>query len=381
VNLSGLDHAEAQRGDVLTLPGIYQPSRRIDVRLTVLPEARPLRHRDRVLLYHGTAEQMVELSLLEHDELRPTEQGFGQLFLSTPLVASDGDRLVLRIPSPPETVAGGVILDVAPRRHRRREPATLASLGARQSADPSTMILLELNKDGSGRTESHLVSKLGLSADELAGRLRSLETAGAVKELGAIWLTRQQWQIVSGRILAALDGFHRTQPLRRGMPREELRSRTNIPVETFVAVLSALLKEGTVVEHAAEVALGTHRLGLSPEQERAAAALVAELELQPFSPPPLTDLIRKYALTPALLKYLVTEGRIVRLNDDTVLARSAYDEAVGRLRHHLEQHQTLTVAGARDMLGSSRRYVLPLLEWLDAQKITRRVGDDRILRD
>jgi selenocysteine-specific elongation factor len=381
VNLSGLDHAEAQRGDVLTLPGIYQPSRRIDVRLTVLPEARPLRHRDRVLLYHGTAEQMVELSLLEHDELRPTEQGFAQLFLSTPLVASDGDRLVLRIPSPPETVAGGVILDVAPRRHRRREPATLASLGARQSADPSTMILLELNKDGSGRTESHLVSKLGLSADELAGRLRSLETAGAVKELGAIWLTRQQWQIVSGRILAALDGFHRTQPLRRGMPREELRSRTNIPVETFVAVLSALLKEGTVVEHAAEVALGTHRLGLSPEQERAAAALVAELELQPFSPPPLTDLIRKYALTPALLKYLVTEGRIVRLNDDTVLARSAYDEAVGRLRHHLEQHQTLTVAGARDMLGSSRRYVLPLLEWLDAQKITRRVGDDRILRD
>jgi selenocysteine-specific elongation factor len=211
--------------------------------------------------------------------------------------------------------------------------------------------------------------------------LRSLETAGAVKQLGAIWLTRQQWQIVSGRILAALDGFHRTQPLRRGMPREELRSRTNIPVETFVAVLSALLKEGTVVEHAAEVALGTHRLGLSPEQERAAAALVAELELQPFSPPPLTDLIRKYALTPALLKYLVTEGRIVRLNDDTVLARSAYDEAVGRLRHHLEQHQTLTVAAARDMLGSSRRYVLPLLEWLDAQKITRRVGDDRILRD
>src|SRR5207253_7991799 len=97
-------------------------------------------------------------------------------------------------------------------------------------------------------------------------------------------------------------------------------------------------------------------------------------------PPPLSELLRRHGLTPALLQYLVSEGRVVRLNDDTVLARSAYDEAVNRLKTHLSEHQTLTVAAARDVLGSSRRYVLPLLEWLDAQKVTRRVGDDRILR-
>src|SRR6266480_3221027 len=107
---------------------------------------------------------------------------------------------------------------------------------------------------------------------------------------------------------------------------------------------------------------------------------VAELEGQPFKPPPLRDLVRRYRLTPALLQYLVVDGRVVRVNEDTAFARSAYDDAVRRLRRHLIEHRTLTVAAARDVLGSSRRYVLPLLEWLDAQKITRRVGDDRILR-
>jgi len=141
-----------------------------------------------------------------------------------------------------------------------------------------------------------------------------------------------------------------------------------------------LVAEGTVVERAGGIAASTHHPALTAEQERSVAALVAELEGQPFNPPPLPELVRRHQLTPALLQYLVADGRVVRLNDDTVFARSAYDDALRRLRAHLAAHRTLTVAAARDLLGSSRRYVLPLLEWLDAQKITRRVGDDRILR-
>ena len=137
---------------------------------------------------------------------------------------------------------------------------------------------------------------------------------------------------------------------------------------------------GMVTERGGEVAAAGHRQGLSPEQEAAVAAFIVELERQPFNPPPLSDLLRRHPLSPALLEYLVAEERVVRVNDDTLFARSSYDDAVGRLRSHLIEHRTLTVAAARDLLGSSRRYVLPLLEWLDAQKVTRRVGDDRILR-
>jgi len=127
--------------------------------------------------------------------------------------------------------------------------------------------------------------------------------------------------------------------------------------------------------------LSVHRQGLTPEQEASAGGFLRDLEQQPFNPPPLGELLQRHHLAPAVLQYLVAEQRVVRVNDDTVFGRRAYDEAVSKLRTHLGEHRTLTVAAARDVLGSSRRYVLPLLEWLDSQKITRRVGDDRILRD
>jgi selenocysteine-specific elongation factor len=164
------------------------------------------------------------------------------------------------------------------------------------------------------------------------------------------------------------------------MPKEELRSRTSIPADLFAEVLGLLADEGRIVERGGEVAVATHKQVVSAEQETVLGALLAELESQPFSPPTLADLLRRHSLTPALLQYLVADGRIVRVNDETVFARSAYEQAVRLLRAHLAEHRTLTVAAARDLLGSSRRYVLPLLEWMDAQKITRRVGDDRILR-
>jgi selenocysteine-specific elongation factor len=110
-------------------------------------------------------------------------------------------------------------------------------------------------------------------------------------------------------------------------------------------------------------------------------AMQGALAVHPFAPPRLEDLVDRYALTPALIQHLIREGQIVRVSDDVVFSRRAVDEAIERLRSYLRANPTLTVAAARDVLGSSRRYVLPLLEWLDAQKVTRRVGDDRILRD
>src|SRR5579864_602585 len=380
VNLSGLDHSELQRGDVLAPPGTLAPTRRLDVRLMVLPTAAPLRHRQRLLLYHGTAEHLAELSLLEGDELRPAARGFAQLFLADPLVALDGDRFILRIPSPAETVAGGVILDVAPRRHRRRDPAVMAALAAREKADPASTLVLELGKHPHGLTRADLAGRLGATEEQLAELLGPLETRGAVVGVGPSWLTRQHWETIANRAVEILAATHREHPLRAGVAREELRSRTRTTAEFFAAMIARLAAQGVVSERGTDIALSSHRQGLSEAQEATAARLLADLERQPFSPPPLTDLVTKHGLTPALLKYLVADGRIVRLNDDTIMAASAYRDAVERLRQHLLEHRTLTVAGARDVLGSSRRYVLPLLEWLDAQKITRRVGDDRILR-
>jgi selenocysteine-specific elongation factor len=381
VNLSGLDHSEVQRGDVLALPGTLTTSRRLDAHLHVLPgAAQPLRHRQRLLMYHETAEVMVELSLLERDELAPGAAGWAQVFAAEPLVALDGDRFILRVPSPAATVAGGVIVDRAPRRHRRRDPAVIRDLDVRERADPATAAVLELGKHPWGLTDGELASSLGLPASRLTEVLTPLADSGVLQPLASGWFARDRWESLLSRLTTSLEVYHQAQPLRRGMPKEELRSRTGIPADVFAEVLGRLRDEGVIVDWGGEVAAATHRRSLTPEQESMIAAFLAELELQPFNPPPLADLLRRHQLTPAILQYLVADRRIVRVNEDTVFARSAYEAAVTRLRTHLIEHRTLTVAAARDVLGSSRRYVLPLLEWLDAQKITRRVGDDRILR-
>jgi selenocysteine-specific elongation factor len=382
VNLSGLDASEITRGDVLALPGSLPSSRRLDARLMVLPEAaHALRHRQRLLMYHDTAETMVELSLLERDQLQPGEEGFAQLFAVRPVVASKGDGFILRIPSPASTVAGGVIVDSDPRRHRRRDPAVISRLVASERADPATTAVLELGKHAHGLAEAQLADRLALDDGRLGELLLQLARDGAVHRLGPRWLTRDQWESLRGRLTAQLDAYHSAQPLRRGMPKEELRSRTGIPAELLNDGLRVLAGEGILVERGGEVALARHRQDLTQDQHLSVDGFLRELELQPFNPPPLSELVGRHKLTPAVLQYLVAEQRVVRVNDETAFARSAYDEAVRRLRAHLEAEGRLTVAATRDLLGSSRRYVLPLLEWLDAQKITRRVGDDRILRD
>ena len=381
VNLSGIDHSEVQRGDVLALPGTLPPSRRLDARLHVLPgAAQALRHRQRLLMYHETSEVMVEISLLEGDELAPGETGWAQLFAAEPLVALDGDRFILRVPSPAATVAGGVIVDHAPRRHRRRDPALISNLAARERADPATAAVLELGKHPWGLRDGELARFLGVPSGELVEVLAPLTQGGVVRRTPSGWLARDQWLGVQSRVIGSLEAYHEAQPLRRGMPKEELRSRTGIPADLFAEVLGQLADEGRIADRGGEVALSSHKLSLSTEQETLLGAFLAELESKRLNPPPLAELLRRHPLTPALLQYLVAGGRIVRVNEDTVFARSAYDEAVSSLRAHLAEHRTLTVAAARDLLGSSRRYVLPLLEWMDAQKITRRVGDDRILR-
>ena len=381
VNLSGLTHSDVRRGHVLAVPGMLAASRRLDARLVVLADAgQPLHHRQQLVMYHETAEVMVELSLLEAEELQPGKAALAQLFAAGPVVAMDGDRFILRVPSPPATVAGGVIIDRAPRRHRRKDPAVLHDLALREHADPATAAVLEAGKHPWGLAEAALADRLALPVVKLNEVMGMLAERGAVRRLAHSWLTRDRWETQVARVTGVLRAYHLAHPLRRGIPREELRSRSGIPADLYGAALTALIEDGVVTERGAEVAAIEHQQGLSPEQEAAVGALIANLEQQPFNPPSLTDLMHGHQVTPALLEYLVTEGRVVRVNEDTIFARSAYDAALARLRTHLTEHRSLTVAAARDLLGSSRRYVLPLLEWLDAQKITRRVGDDRILR-
>jgi selenocysteine-specific elongation factor len=382
VNLAGVDRAQVRRGDVLVQPGTMAATRRLDALLTVLPDTpHPIRHRSRLLMYHETAEITAEINLLDADELRPGGQGWAQLYAEEPVIALPGDRFIIRLPSPPTTVAGGVIVDTAPRRHRRRDPLVLQELRAKQGGDLETRVVLELAKRPAGLEPGALSRALGLPAAELGTALDRLMAAGAIRRLGVVVLNVERYRQLQAVVTQTLAAFHRAEPLRPGMPKEALRNRTGLPAGPYASLLAALDLDGVIAESGAEVALAGHRAEPSAEQRAAIDAMQVALDLQPFNPPLLDDLMQRFAISPALVQHLIREGQIVRLSDEVVLSRRAADEAVERLRSYLAANSTLTVAAARDVLGSSRRYVLPLLAWLDAQKVTRRVGDDRILRD
>jgi selenocysteine-specific elongation factor len=382
VNLAGVDRNQVGRGDVLVIPGTMGSSRRMDARLTVLASApHPLRHRARLLMYHETAEIPVEVNLLDRDELGAGEQGWAQLFALEPAVALAGDRFIIRLPTPPMTLAGGVIVDSAPRRHRRRDRLVLEELVSREGGDPQTRVQLELAKHPSGTDIATLARGLALSPEALAPILERLLADGRIRRLGSMLMALGSFRRLEASVTQGLAAFHQAEPLRRGMPKEALRSRTGLSAPAFQALLAALEAEGLLHEAAAEVALAGHRPALSPEQKESVAAINKLLEAQPFSPPLLEELRQRYGLTPPLLQHLIDEGELVRVSEEVVFAPLAVERAVDSFRTYLRSNSGLSVAAARDLLQSSRKYVLPLLEWLDQKKITRRVGDDRILRD
>jgi selenocysteine-specific elongation factor len=413
VNLAGVGKSELSRGDVVTLPGQLRPTVALDVRLDVLAGApRPIAYNATLDLYLGAAETPARVLLLEHGELQPGESGWAQLRLARPIAAAWGDRFIVRVPSPSLTIGGGVVVEPWARRHRRRDAAVLARLEALARGNPEEVVLAALRAEASstgagrgskmarrggygGREAAELERGTGLAQPDVAAALAALDEQGAVVRIGALVFAADAWEQLradSGRLLAE---YHRQHPLRAGMPREEWRSRLGFSPREMGEVVGGLLTAGDLSEagtpsvtssaaqaggvgsRGAFVKLPEHEPRLTPEQERAVAALLERFRAEPFAPPTRSEV--EQALGAELTAALVERGTLVKLSETVLFERAAFDEAVRRLLGALRAEGTLTVAAARDLLGTSRKYVLPLLEHLDERRITLRRGDDRVI--
>jgi len=333
LNLQGIDHEDIRRGQVLAPPATLPATDRVDVRLRVLSSAsKPLRHNVRVTVHTGTAETAARVVLLEGDELAPGGEGWSQLRLAKPVAVRDGDRVVLRRPSPSETVAGGRVADAAPPLRTRRQKDAVESL--------------ERHATSAGRVLEQL------------DRARELET----------------------RATAAVESYHRDHPLRLGMPRESLRAPLGLRGKALADGIAVLLQRGTLAAPGPElVALTGFAPRLTAAQQRIVDSALARLRVHPLSPPGLNQLVAD-GLTDDLRLYLEEGGRVVSLAPDVLILAQALDDAIARVRAHLANAGTMTVAQARDLLGSSRKLVVPLLEYMDAAHVTLRQGDVRRLR-
>ena len=372
VNLSGVSKEEVRRGQVLVLPGLITPTDAVDTQLRAVALAkRALKHGAELTMHTGSAEVACRLLLLDRQELAPGDEGWAQLRLAGPIAVVKGDRFVLRTPN--DTVAGGQIVDAHPPRHRRFHDATLAALESRAGDDPLIAVL----RQNEPATLKALLAEMGGSQEELDATIKTLTDAGDVVALGAdatlALITAAGFAELTSRAHTAIEAFHSEHPLRKGMPREELRSRLKLEERTFAGALERWSADEAISESGASVSRPGWTPTLTPEQESAAEAYVATLAAKPYAPPtdaqPPTD----------VLDYLRDAGRVITLGGIT-FTNEAYEEMVRSVTEHLRSEGTVTLAQVRDMFGTSRKYAQALLEHLDQERVTRRVGDERVLR-
>jgi selenocysteine-specific elongation factor len=368
-NVIGVVKDDLHRGDVLAASHTLVATRRVDTRVRVLASApKGLRHGAELLLHTGTAEVGCRAILLEGDTIEPGAQGWVQLYLDRPIAAANDDRFILRIPSPSSTVAGGHFQDVAPRKHPRHDAAVHASLERRAAGD---VLQEELRKYPRGVAVSALL-KATMASEADVSRLRA-------RKVGEWLFAEEAWTAVADRASRELGAYHTSHPLRRGMPREELRSRLGIQPAIFPSLLKALAEDRGVEERDGEVAARTHQVAVEAP-DGPAARLLSLLATEPFAPPSLSEAARTTGATTEMVRAMAQRGDIVRLSDDIAFTRDAYARAVNVVKAQIASTGSVSVAQLRDRLGASRRPMLALLEYLDAARVTRRVGDARVLR-
>ena len=399
VNLVGVAKAEVQRGDVLTLPSELRATSALDVRLDALSGPnRAIVHNMQAELYVAAAVTPARILLLDADEIAPGESGWAQLRLSRPIVAVRGDRFIVRLPSPSMTIGGGVVVEAYARRHRRHDAGVLSGLDVLSRGDPEQLItsLLQPTQHDfakkpsgfGGRPRAELAGAMGLSDDVTGEALRTLLARGALVAAGVWVFLSSQWERLREESARMLQQYHRQFPLRAGMPREEWRAGLGLSQRAAQDVLSALIEQGEAQEAPAVrdavgvaranlVRLPSHHPALTQPQETAVESLLVRMRAQPFTPPGRDEIEAEVGAE--VVFALLERGTLVRVTDGILLESAAYREARHRVIEYLREHGRMTVAEGRDLLGATRKYMLAILEHLDERKVTRRVGDDRML--
>ena len=380
VNLNGVDRADIRRGQVLAPPGSLPGTTRVDVRLRVLPSAgAALAHNSRVAVFSGSAEVAARVVLLKGDELSPGDEGWVQLRLAAPMPLREDDVVVLRRPSPAMTIAGGRAVDVSPDAHRRGRGDVVSALGRRENDDGR--LADELRRARAGATAGALAGRLARDPAAVEAALGAAVDAGAAVRVGAGYFDVGRWADIEATASAELERFHRGNPTRAGLARDLLGAALGMHGRALSDAVDVLATRGVLETRGTDMVAATSRVPtLSDAQAEAVDDALARLADAPLSPPRAAELAPG-GLDDNVRRFLEEQGLAVRVAPDILMLPAAVEDAAARLRLHLEARGAVTVAEARDILGSSRRTVVPLLEYFDSIHLTRRDGDVRRLRD
>ena len=376
VNISGVEKRAVSRGHVLAHPGQIQPTRLVDVYFHHLPDAsRPLKHNAEVKVFSGAAEASAHVRLLNDEILSPGSEGWLQLRLDEHLPISCGDRYIIRYPSPAETIGGGVVVEPRPRRRWKRfHEQTINQLMTLMQGTPGQ----RLAQAAEGKEPiklTNLQKQVGYSDAELQTAIEEALAENLLVELShGLFMAMTSYTALQRTIADLLVAFHNAEPLRLGMPREELRSRVGIKNQTLTLLISTL--QDQIVGEDNLLRLSNHVVHFTKRQEAQIKELMREMQATPYTPPSYADAIQ--IIGEKVLRALIDLGDIVQVKPEVIFARPVYEEMVDGVLQIIDRTGNIDAKGLRDRYNTSRKYAIGLLEHLDAIGVTRRVGDERV---
>jgi selenocysteine-specific elongation factor len=393
-NLAGIEAQELARGMVLAPPRLFEATSRLDVVLSLLPAAGPLKNRARVHFHCWTAETVAEVVLLDAKGLAAGQRIYAQLRLAEPGFFLPGDRFIIRQFSPLVTIGGGMVLDNQPPKHRFADPEVRRFLEVMEAGDPEGR--LEVLTEQAGEASlSALVARTGWQPDEVLRVGKWLEVEKRLKILGqppGLFVHAGYFEALGRRVVEKLEEFHTANPLSAGTTKEDLRGRlatrgagqTSLPsVTLFNAVLQALSAEGKVEVRDETVLLAGRGVQLSPQESAAKDQIARAFESAGLAVPSAQQVLEALPIDRAraekILRILLKEKTLIKIAEDLLFHRAALAKLREMLARRKEQGNRINVAAFKELTGLSRKYAIPLLEYLDRERVTRREGDERII--
>ncbi|SDM37373.1 selenocysteine-specific translation elongation factor [Halarsenatibacter silvermanii] len=392
VNLAGIDRGEVERGDVLAEPGSLTSTRFIDCRLNLLPSA-PLilEHGTRIRFHIGAREVIGRAYMIDKEEIFPGESGLVQYRLEEKVVARHLEDYVVRRYSPVTTIGGGEVIESNPPRRKKLDEEAARELEIKEQGSPAERLTLHLELSEAPLSRSEIKKELGFSQTRLNGLLEKLEKEKRIVRLDRYqdprWMEFSIYEELRGEIESKLSDYHSRYPLRRGVSRAELRSQISYRanINELREITEIMEKEGRLDLEDEYISLDGFEVEFFDEAEKLKEKILEEFEKDKFTPPDRQDLGEKYGqeygenLLSEVINALEEKNDLTRVAENIYFSTEAVKLAQKRLREYLQENESIEVAEFRDILNSSRKYSLPLLEYFDQKGFTIRKGDKRYL--
>ena len=384
LNLVGADVSELARGMMLTPAGMFRPTRRVSAKLSLLPSAKTLRDRARVHLHVFTAETVAEVQLLGAKQLQPGESGLARLKLDDALMLLPGDRFIVRQFSPVITIGGGVVLDALESARRTRADDRLAFVRALESAGDSDLLLARVSRRGfDGLPLSEAVAETGWLPSRVNSLAAELVAARKVLRFGDVLVSAEVVANLRAKMQARVEAFHKANPLVAGISREELREKVGVGPEVYRGVEDALVREKMLVVAGELIHAAGRGVVLRDEEAESKKQIEAAFSSSGLKVPLLKDVLASLPIDQVRAQKIVTlllrDRVLVKVGDDLVFHRDALEGLRKLVVAQKPKSPKMNVVAFKDLIGVTRKYAIPLLEWLDSQRVTRRVGDERVI--